>query len=115
MFPDRIEQLLPTWTDGPYGTFPDWDNPIVTAIDVPVWIQPLTSTEYYDGLGTIQIVTGYRLISAPGKTLDLKADDRIRKVGESQVYFLDGNPAQWGRPLPHTDAKLQVFEGMGGA
>lgn len=113
LFPDRIERVRPTIKQGAYGEYEDWEDPIITPVDSPVWIQPLTSTEYYDGVGNTQVVTGYRLISAPGHVLDLDSNDRLRIVGEDRQYFVDGRPAQWGRPLPHTDAKLEIVEGFG--
>lgn len=114
LYPDEVETLKPRWVSGPYGDFWDYENPIIAPVPFRVWIQPVSSVENYDGMGTTIVVTGYRLITPPGTQLDVTSQDRIRRVGETEEFEVQGKPAQWGRPLIHSEINLQIYEGVGG-
>lgn len=112
LYPDRIEKGYPEMVPNPYGPgyTEDWTNATWEEIDIPVSIQPMTSTENVDGASNVLVVTGYRLISAPGRGhLPIDTGDRVRKVGDNTVLLIDGTPAHWGAPLPHTEARIEDF------
>lgn len=113
-FPDEVEILSPRRVSGPYGDYWDWSDPIIAPVPFRVWIQPVSSIENYDGVGTTIVVTGYRLITPPGTQLDVTSQEGIRRVGESEVFDVQGEPAQWGRPLVHSEVNLQIYKGVGG-
>lgn len=114
LYPDEVETIKPRLVDGPYGEYWDYDNPVITPVPFRVWIQPVSSVENYDGMGSTIVVTGYRLITPPGTQLDVTANDQLRRVGETEVFEVQGKPAQWGRPLIHSEINLQIYEGVGG-
>lgn len=114
LYPDEVETLKPVLRDGVYGDWWDYENPDIALVPFRVWIQPVSSVENYDGMGTTIVVTGYRLITPPGTQLDVTSQDRIRRVGETEEFEVQGKPAQWGRPLIHSEINLQIYEGVGG-
>lgn len=116
MYAERVSIVRPTLIDSPYSSQPveDWDNPVLVPLEAPVSVHPLTSEEDYDGRGSTVTVTGWRLISAPGYLLeDLDQSDRIVVDGWPETFAVDGRPAHWRTILPHTEARLQLYEGMG--
>lgn len=112
-YPDEVETLKPRWAEGPYGGYWDYDNPIIEPVPFRVWIQPVSSVENYDGMGSTIVISGYRLITPPGNHLEVNAKDKIRRVGESTTYEVVGEPAHWGRPLIHSEINLQIYQGVG--
>lgn len=68
-------------TDRGGNTVPDWSPDAVTRLPVSqVSVQPATQTEENDATRS-QVITGWRVISAPGVDADVRADDRIEWGG----------------------------------
>ncbi|CAB0580342.1 hypothetical protein Q6D62_00910 [Corynebacterium diphtheriae] len=93
----------------------DWDNPVVLPVEVPVSIQPVSSTESDATANRSYVTSRFRLFSPPGTDIpQLKAKDRVR-IG---LLVLDvvGDPARWPHPLKpatvhHVEADLEVHRG----
>lgn len=114
MFTDRISVLKARLVEGLYGDYMDWDNPVLTPVPAPVTVQPLTSSEQYDGLGTTVTEQGWRVISAPGHIVDsIKSSDRVSVEGMPGDFEVDGEPQHWRGIMPHSEFRLKRYEGMG--
>lgn len=93
----------------------DWDNPVVVPVEVPVSIQPVSSTESDATMHRSSVVSHFRLFSPPGTDIpQLRAKDRVR-IG-SLVLDVVGEPARWPHPLKpgtvhHVEADLEVHRG----
>lgn len=87
----------------------DWDSPDTAVID-RLSVQPASQTEDTSNLGA-ETQTGYRIISAPGHTPDLRAADRIEFHG--QTYEITGEVAYWPDPcgLDHIEARMTRYGG----
>ncbi|WP_311520890.1 hypothetical protein [uncultured Corynebacterium sp.] len=112
MFTDRVFIVKPRLVESVYSTelVKDWTNPTLVAVDAPVSVQPVTSDEPWTGIRS-SVETRWRLVTAPGHTIDVGADARLRVDGIDADLEVDGRPAQWGAPLPHTEINLKLYEG----
>lgn len=84
-------------TDRGGNAVPDWSEGAVTRMSVsPVSVQPSVQTEQVDDDRT-EVVTGWRVLSAPGVDGDVRAGDRIEWDG--RTFDVDGEVARWPDPL----------------
>ncbi|MGE9696668.1 hypothetical protein ACQKFA_23295 [Streptomyces sp. CH6] len=84
-----------TKTDRGGNVVKDW----TTATREPIGslsVQPASQAEETDPTRTA-VVTGWRVLSAPGTAPDIRADDRIEHAG--MVCEVEGEVAAWPNPL----------------
>lgn len=81
----------------PDDTVPDWSPGAVSRLTVEeLSIQPNTQNEATDETRTA-VVTGWRVLSAPGTNPDITAADRIEWGG--LTYEVEGEVARWPDPF----------------
>lgn len=115
-FVDQIVILQPLKSGSPYssgvGTY-DWGLP-PTRVEVPflVSVQPVASSE--DGPERPTVTTTWRLLTPPGRDLELRSQDRVEVNGE-MVMSVVGDVARYRAGAPgrvhHVRAALEKVTG----
>lgn len=76
---------------------PDWTlPPEKVPVDFPVSVQPLMSSE--GSAERPQVVTGWQLITPPGRDLPLRSIDRVRTAA-GQVFSVVGDVLRYPHPM----------------
>lgn len=94
-FTSEITILRPAEISDDYGTRLDYDNATEIPVDFPVSLQPTSSTEA--GPERPQVITGWRMLTPPGKDIDLRSSDRIRNAGK--ILSILGDVQSWPHPI----------------
>ncbi|WP_050776807.1 hypothetical protein [Streptomyces sp. SPB074] len=84
-----------TKTDRGGNVVKDWASASKALIG-SLSVQPAVQSEESDPTRTA-VVTGWRVLSAPGTAPDIRADDRIEHAG--MVCEVEGEVAAWPDPL----------------
>jgi hypothetical protein len=84
-----------TKTDRGGNVVKDWAT-ATRALIGSLSVQPASQAEETDPTRTA-VVTGWRVLSAPGTAPDIRADDRIEFAG--MTCEVDGEVAAWPNPL----------------
>lgn len=105
-FPETVKVVrAPAVDDGYGGVERDWANATRTAVGFGVVVQPSESTET-PGVGRSPVVTHVRLITPPGKDVDLLRTDRVEWGGSD--WDVDGEVARHKRPSTGAFHHLEV-------
>ena len=113
-FTTTITILRPTVGEDEFGTDSlDWSDPEPVPVDFMVSVQPLSSSE--GPAERPQVVTGWQLISPPGRDLPLRSIDRIR-IPSGMVFAVIGDILRFPHPMTpngvhHVEAMLERASG----
>lgn len=114
-FTSRITILRPTVVEDEFssGTTLDWSKPERVPVDFLVSLQPLTSTE--GPVERPQVITGWQLITPPGRDLPLRSIDRVESAA-GQVLAVIGDILRFPHPIRpegvhHVEAMLERVTG----
>ena len=89
----------------PDDTVPDWSPGAVSRLTVTdLSVQPNTQNETTDETRTA-VVTGWRVLSAPGTDADIRAEDRIEWDG--LTFEVEGEIARWPDPFDGTTHHIE--------
>lgn len=91
----------------------DWTNPDRIAVDFPVTVQPLSSSE--GDVDRPSTTTGWQLITPPGRDLPLGPHDRV-ELAMGGVYSVDGEVLRFPHPrrmntVHHIEVMLELVVG----
>lgn len=113
IFPESVKVVRAPVVDSGYGSLErDWDNATRTAVAFGVIVQASESTEDFT-VGRSPVITHMRLITPPGKDIDLLRTDRVEWGGAD--WDVDGEVARHKRPstglFHHLEATLKRPKG----
>lgn len=108
-YPETVKVVRAPVIDSGYGGKErDWDNATRTMVSFGVIVQPSESTEDFT-VGRSPVITHMRLITPPGKDVDLLRSDRVEWSGAD--WDVDGEVARHMRPstgaFHHLEATLK--------
>lgn len=91
----------------------DWTDPEEVAVDFMVSVQPMSSSE--GPADRPQVISGWQLISPPGRDLPLRSIDRIR-IPSGMVFAVIGDILRFPHPMKpngvhHVEAILERVSG----
>lgn len=91
----------------------DWSDPNRIEVGFPVSVQPLSSSEGDPERPTV--VTGWQLLTPPGKDLPLDPEDRV-ELAIGGTYSVDGDILRFPHPtrmnaVHHVEVMLELRTG----
>lgn len=114
-FTTTVTILKPTRRSSPYASEEvlDWSDPKRIEVEFPVSVQPLSSSEGSPERPTV--VTGWQLITPPGRDLPLDPQDRV-ELAIGGTYNVDGDVLRFPHPtrlntVHHLEALLELRRG----
>lgn len=109
----RISVVTAPVVAGAYGGMVrDWDQATVRRVPFGVELQPGGRMEETENGSRVFVRSGWRLITPPGRLLDVAPTDRIRVDGWDHDLDVVGETGDWDHPmLRHTELDLEVSHG----
>lgn len=114
-FTSQIAILRPKVVEDEFssGTTLDWSSPDEVPVEFLVSVQPLASSE--GPVERPQVVTGWQLITPPGRDLPLRSIDRV-KMPSGLTFAVIGDILRFPHPIKpngvhHVEAMLERVSG----